>query len=123
MVPIVSVIIGALLTASAAFTGAFFQNRREHAKWVREKQHEAYRELLLKVSAYELVKLYRSDQRELDGLWFEMQECAQVVSLLGPTEVVKAVQALDVTEKDTSKSKLKLMKQMRKALKVKTDAE
>lgn len=46
VVVLLSIFGGALLTAVAGALGAFYQNRREHARWLRERRYEAYVQVL-----------------------------------------------------------------------------
>lgn len=113
---LLSVFGGALLTALAALIGAWIQSRREHLKWVREQRINTYKVLVQKIAAYELAKTFTIDKDRQNAAWFDMQEHSLAVSLVGPPEVVKAVERLDFDGSDAQAMRGNLFAQMRIAL-------
>lgn len=133
-------LVGVAVTVLAGFIGAGIQSRREHKKWVREKQYEAT------VSMYALIKAFQLNRAKMDrlakveGMTPESPEVAALVArddalydgvaeamaplaILGPTPVGIAAAEMQVAleARDTSKAEAaqeRLIVAARRSLKV-----
>lgn len=133
-------LVGVAVTVLAGFIGAGIQSRREHKKWVREKQYEAT------VSMYALIKAFQLNRAKMDkvakgeGMTPESPEVVALVArddalydgvaqavaplvILGPTPVGIAAAEMQVAleARDTSKveaAQERLIVAARRSLKV-----
>lgn len=139
-----SIIGGALLTAVAALIGAAIQNRREHAKWVREKRYDAFIQIrhqharmrLLDETLQELedeeeppagslaaerrVQQTKDTRANLTKLREDLAEATAALSVLGPDAVAtaanEAFEAEWIADERSDAAAAELISAMRKAL-------
>lgn len=109
-------LVGGLLTALAGLLGAWIKSHDEHRKWVRAQRADVYGRLVQKIAAYELLTTFTVDNDEQSKAWFDVQEHALAVSLVGPPEVVQALERMDLRSPNSWDDRQEVFTQMRKAL-------
>ncbi|UPL12181.1 hypothetical protein [Microbacterium sufflavum] len=115
-------LVGVAVTVLAGFIGAGIQSRREHKKWVREKQYEAT------VSMYALIKAFQFNRTKMDrvardegmtpespevvalvarddALYDSVAEAMAPLAILGPTPVGIAAAEMQVALEARDRSK------------------
>ena len=90
--PLLSLLVGALGAALLGLLGATIQARREHARWVRERRHEAYDAFM------RLAERVRNRDQEANAAaeasyYARVFEALGSIRLVGPDAVIEAARA------------------------------
>jgi len=96
-VTIGAVIVGALLAFLAALWGARVEANREHARWLRERRHEAYEKFMAVTEKWATRAVIPEPQpfREPDSEFYdEMTAAESAVDLVGSQEAIAAMQPM-----------------------------
>jgi uncharacterized alpha-E superfamily protein len=89
--PILSVIVGAALAFAFARIGARQERKSEHAKWLRERRFEAYRDFIASADKWSTRGENGSSAEPGQEFYDEMVAAEAAVELLGPPSVVAAM--------------------------------
>lgn len=90
--PLLSLLVGALGAALLGLLGASIQSRREHARWVRERRHEAYNAFM------RVAERVRNRDQEANATaeasyYTRVFEALGSIRLVGPDAVIEAARS------------------------------
>jgi hypothetical protein len=92
-----AVVVGALLAFLGALWGTWKEAQREHARWLRERRHQAYEKFMAVMEKWATRAVIPGPQpfREPDPEFYdEMTAAESAVDLVGPQEVIAAMQPM-----------------------------